>query len=217
MLDEWFELKYDLPVLKTECRNVEYLKKIYTRDNGDVTSEPGGKSVRVKKTAAKEIAYIYFTLSTNHFQGYKGKQRDSIIKERVGLPLNWTPDEEIKNAIRFLKEDTTIIEEKLLNTIESNLQTNRELFEEVETNNKKVLEFLQKEVNELTTEQLSERKILIDNLKNDFRIMLGFINDLGSAFEKVKKLRIDLNQAKRKQGKELSTIETDRSFYQRNR
>ena len=80
--------------------NVDFLKKIYTRDNGFVTTR-NGKSTRVKEVATKEIAYIYFTVSKKHYQGYKGKQRDEKIKERLGFDKKWEPDELILDAINY--------------------------------------------------------------------------------------------------------------------
>lgn len=52
-LEDWFELVDDMPVLSPACRNIEFLKKIYTRDNGFVTSR-NGKSTRIKEVATKE-------------------------------------------------------------------------------------------------------------------------------------------------------------------
>jgi len=213
-LEDWFELVDDMPVLSPACRNIEFLKKIYTRDNGFVTSR-NGKSTRVKEVATKEIAYIYFTISKKHYQGYKGKQRDDKIKERLGLPKTWQPDELIEEAIGYFKEDTSNTQRRLLDTLESNLETQLSLFKEVETHTVKVLTFLQEDIRELDQEKLAERNILIEKAKSDFNGILTFITSLDTAFAKIKKLRTELAQDNRKMGKEVSELETNRNLYRR--
>lgn len=215
MWDEWFELENEIPILRKEVRNIEYLKKIYTRDEGHVTTVDK-KTVRIKKQAPKEIAYIALILNKKLFTGYGSEvKRTAKIKERLGLEPNWKPDEEILNAIKLLSEDTAIIQQRLIDTLRSNLESNLEMFQEVELNTKKVLKFLQEDIGELTTEQLTERKVIIDSAKADFKLVLGFINDLATSFEKLDALETKLKQADRRQGKETSRLETDGSLYQR--
>lgn len=213
-MDEWFDLIDELPVLKKELREVDYLKKIYTRDSGQVTSDSNGKSVRIKKQAGKEIAYIYYVINKKLFAGYGSEaKRNNVIKERLGLDITWQPDEEILKAIDLLKTDNKTIQQRLVDTLRSNLETNLELFKSVQENSKKVLEFLQREVDELTTEEISERKILIDSAKQDFKLVLSFINDLATSFEKLDTLEVKLKQSERQQGKEISQLETDGKPY----
>lgn len=215
MWDEWFELENEIPILRKEVRSIEYLKKIYTRDNGQVTTV-NEKTVRIKKQAPKEIAYIALILNKKLFTGYGSEaKRTAKIKERLGLEPNWKPDEEILNAIRLLSEDTAIIQQRLIDTLRSNLESNLEMFQEVELNTKKVLKFLQEDIGELTTEQLTERKVIIDSAKADFKLVLGFINDLATSFEKLDALETKLKQADRRQGKEVSRLETDGNLYTR--
>lgn len=215
-MDEWFDLIDDIPVLRKELRNVSYLANIYKRDNGQVTSDANGKSIRVKKQATKEIAYIYFVLNKKLFTGYGNEaKRNAVIRERVGLESDWKPDDEILNAINLLREDNKIIQQRLIDTLKSTLETNLELFQSVDENSKKVVEFLQREVDELTVEEITQRKVLIDSAKADFKLVLGFINDLASSFEKLDSLETKLKQAERQQGKEVSELETNGAIYER--
>lgn len=216
ILENLFRINTEgLPEINPHSLFIDSIKKIYVRDNG-VLKKSGDVTIRVKERATKELSYIFFKLNKDFYGNYAEKERDVYILDKLGLNKSITEDKLIQQCLEELREDIKLIEEKLIDSIESNFQDQIELFKQVNISNKNVLDFLlNTDVQDQATTELQQRMALINQVKSDLNENLKCVKDLSSGITELKKLRADLAQAKRKEGKEENRLEFDDSFYAR--
>lgn len=202
-----------LPEVNPHTLLIECVKKIYRRDEGKIIKQ-GDVNIRVKEKATKELAYVYYKLNKEFYSNYAERERDIYIIDKLGIDKTVVEDRLVQNCVAELKKDITLVEEKLINTIEENLHDQIELFQQIGKSNKDVLSFLlNTSTEDQATTELQQRMQLINQVKTDLNESLKCIKDLSAGITELKKLRIDLAQAQRKEGKEENRLEFDDSFY----
>lgn len=220
-IDDLFKIGEDeLPYCNTEARFIKSIQDIYLRDTGTQVKRVGvngsTKPRRLKEKAVKELAFIYFKVNKKFFNTYSESERDNLILKRLNLDDYVLTDSLITIAVNELKQDVTLVEEKLINVIEENLHDQIELVKEVGISNKTALLFLKNTpIDEQMGTALQERVNLLDSIKGNLNEMLRAIKDISLAVGELKKLRIDLQQAERKEGKVENRLETDEKFYKK--
>jgi hypothetical protein len=220
-IDDLFKIgDDDLPYCNTEARFIKSIQDIYLRDKGEQVEKISKRGIvkagRIKNSAVKELAFVYFKVNKKFFNTYSEDERDNLILKRLNLDNYVLTDELITIAVNELKSDVTLVEEKLINVIEENLHDQIELVKEVGISNKTALSFLKNTpINEQMGTALQERVNLLDSIKSNFNEMLRAIKDISLAVGELKKLRIDLQQAERKEGKVENRLEIDDKFYKK--
>ena len=113
-----------LVINRTEVLSVKELKKIATRKIG----MPGDHDGRKKLRNLLELQFVkYFAEtrlhSTSIYAGMSDKVKTQKIKEDIGLPDDWTPDEHVKAAIEKYAEilNDYIPSARVLNSFEKGL------------------------------------------------------------------------------------------------
>lgn len=221
IIEDLFNIGEDgLPYCNTEARFIKSIQDIYLRDKGTQVERIGTngstKPRRVKEKSVKEIAFIYFKLSKKFFTSYSEQERDNLILKRLNLDDYVLTDELVQTAIKELKADVTLVEEKLINLIEENLHDQIDLIKEIGISNKTSLLFLRNTpVNEQMGESIETRNNITEKIKNNLGEMLRIVKDISLSVTELKKLRIDLQQAERKEGKVENRLETESSFYKK--
>jgi hypothetical protein len=93
-----------------ELLTIEAFKNIIKRDRGDVN----------KVTAFKEFGYIWFTCDNRSPLLKQGKAVKDISKKAttlVGLPLDWKPDDIVKEAMEVYKDLNVNVAESAVNSL----------------------------------------------------------------------------------------------------
>lgn len=105
---ELVKIEDDMPVFNPQIRMIKEFKKLLERDKGTKGDHDGRK----KRTATKELAFIYFYCTfDSRFEHFEGEEKIDKIKEAVDLPTKWKVDDDMKKAIErytFLMETASI-------------------------------------------------------------------------------------------------------------
>lgn len=90
-----------LPEISVEARTILPFKKLITRDKGSEGDHDGRKKYR----AAKELAFVYwYSKFDTPYEQFTKEDRIIQIKKAVGLPEEWKPDRDIKEACDYFYE-----------------------------------------------------------------------------------------------------------------
>lgn len=215
LLDLLFkEQETGLPEINPEAKHIDSVRIIIQRDKG--RPKDGEKEI-----ARKELAFIFYMVNKSFFETYEGEARILLVKERVGLPTKWMPDELVLKAVKDLKEDNITTQDRLLASAKQNLVDSLTLFEEVRTYYRNLIGILQKDntldEKDLTSQELldrnKERKEAIEAAKGYAKEMTSTIADLKKNFDLVDALELAVRAQKKKVTKKISMFETDRSLY----
>ena len=199
-----------LPYPNMAGLNLEELRVIYKRDPGKRTTT--GKVL--KEIARKEFAYIYFKCKRDFFKDYSVKDRDTIIRNRINMPEKWQPDEVVLNCIKAYSEDCVTVQDKLLRSSRSAADNYLDLFDEIQAHNERLLQFLQKNVEELDSEELAKREVEINKAKALFKEYFNTIKDLKGVIDIIDELeRFRVVNKKKENRKNISSHETDHNKY----
>ena len=211
LLDLLFtESSAGLVEIKKEAKLLQPVREIIERDPGKTV-----KGEKVKEIARKELSYIYFYSRREAFEGYTDDERKQIIKERVGLPDKWKPDEVVIKAIKDLKEDSVGRFEKLLNLALRNLDNYSILFEKANEYYVSLIAILDDtDVQEISDTQIKERKEALEQAQSFFKSATTSVKDLENSYKLIESLLDSIKQTKKKEGKKrLSVSETDKTLY----
>jgi len=123
--------------------NIKVIGDIWRRDHGVVNKDKDNKSMRVKKVARKEIAWIHFMENwASPYQSYTDiVKREKKVKTVLGFPEDWEEDKALKEAREWYAATQTETNpdiigltasrramssiEEFLNTIDLNSSKNR--------------------------------------------------------------------------------------------
>ncbi len=139
-LHNLFTLQGEWPEINPALAQTKIFSTIINRDR------------KVLKPVAKlELAYIYFTVSRKHYNDGRYKDRDKKIRDRVGLPPEWKPDDLVNSAIATLKSDTLSIAERTYRSTLDTLLVTLETMDSLKEANEEMVKKIK--------EQLSNKKL----------------------------------------------------------
>lgn len=202
-LDEQGQIVLD----KKRAKMIESVKEVIKRDYDNN---------RYNKDSLNQLSYAYLILDKDSYGNYSPEERPSIIRQRLGLPVEWKPWAETERVITEFADDFKTVEQKMLDSFEANAYEYIDILNEIRENNKRLNAFLKIPIEKLTTEQVAQRQQLLSQTATDFSTMIDYTKQLSVMITEIRKYKELVNMQRRKEGtKRENTLETDHKRYER--
>ena len=189
---ELFEFVEGEVRINPEARQFRLIKAIIERDRGS----PGDTQARKKLKAQKELSFVFFYCSLNHYKGdLDGVREKKIIRDlEMG---DWRPDALIWETIDWIRTESETPSLKTLRILNESLLTFIDVIDEIRKRTETNLNTLRRaDLERLTDEELRVRDKAIKSCSDDLFTILDFTQKVPKAIDTIDatKKKLDLEQ-----------------------